>query len=107
MAHIRLRRPKGGASRAKDAPRNVPTRLGAFQGHYMSKSNGSTLSRTSCKRCDAEGYYRGTCNAGDDVVRAYKQYKALIESHHIEKEETHATTLAVTDVKTDDVPDFD
>ena len=72
----------------------------------MLKSNGFKLSQTSCKRCGAEGHYRGTCNASDDVVCAYEQYKALIKSHHVEKEEVHATTLAATDVKTDDVSDF-
>ena len=42
----------------------------------------------------------------DDVVRAYEQYKTLIESHRVKKEEAHATTLATKDVKTDDALDF-
>ena len=71
------------------------------------KSNVPAFSQTACRRCGIEGHFRATCNASDEFVRAYEQYKTLIESHHIEKEETHATALAVTDVKTDDVPDFD
>ena len=82
-------------------------RPGPSRSHQNSKSSGSALSRTACRRYGTEGHFRATCNASDEVVRAYEQYKALIESHHVEKEEAHATTLAVTDVKTSDVPDFD